>query len=231
MYCIKCGVKLADTEAVCPLCGTVVYHPDLPRTPADPIYPKGRYPQKHVRSFALQIVLTGLVLLPIITVLLCDLQLNSAITWSGYVVGALVFGYVAAVLPSWFRKPNPVIFVPCGFAAGIAYIGYIAFATQGNWFFSFALPIAGAVCLIVSAVVTLLRYVRRGVYYILGGAMLAVGGLMPLMEWLINLTFEYERFIGWSFYPLAALAILGGLLIVLGIVRPAREAMKRKFFF
>ena len=30
MYCIKCGVELADSERVCPLCGTRVFHPDLP---------------------------------------------------------------------------------------------------------------------------------------------------------------------------------------------------------
>ena len=30
MYCIKCGVELADSEKVCPLCGTRVFHPDLP---------------------------------------------------------------------------------------------------------------------------------------------------------------------------------------------------------
>ena len=29
MYCIKCGVELADTEKQCPLCGTLVYHPEL----------------------------------------------------------------------------------------------------------------------------------------------------------------------------------------------------------
>ena len=29
MYCVNCGVKLAPTESVCPLCGTRVYHPDL----------------------------------------------------------------------------------------------------------------------------------------------------------------------------------------------------------
>ena len=35
MYCVKCGVRLADTEKVCPLCATRVYHPDLeqPKTP------------------------------------------------------------------------------------------------------------------------------------------------------------------------------------------------------
>mgnify|MGYP001071229356 CR=1 FL=1 len=27
MYCVNCGVELADSETVCPLCGTRVFHP------------------------------------------------------------------------------------------------------------------------------------------------------------------------------------------------------------
>ena len=42
MYCVKCGVELADSQRVCPLCGTRVFHPDIPRTPADPPYQIGR---------------------------------------------------------------------------------------------------------------------------------------------------------------------------------------------
>ena len=29
MYCVKCGVELADSQRVCPLCGTRVFHPDI----------------------------------------------------------------------------------------------------------------------------------------------------------------------------------------------------------
>mgnify|MGYP000840753951 CR=1 FL=1 len=39
MYCIKCGVELADSERVCPLCGTRVFHPDLPCGQGEPPYP------------------------------------------------------------------------------------------------------------------------------------------------------------------------------------------------
>ena len=38
MYCIKCGVELADSEKVCPLCGLKVYHPELEK-PQNPDYP------------------------------------------------------------------------------------------------------------------------------------------------------------------------------------------------
>ena len=45
MYCVKCGVELADSEKVCPLCGTRVFHPDLPQAQGEPPYP----PQEQAR--------------------------------------------------------------------------------------------------------------------------------------------------------------------------------------
>ena len=43
MYCIKCGVELADSEKKCPLCGTVVYHPDIKQGEAKTPYPPYEY--------------------------------------------------------------------------------------------------------------------------------------------------------------------------------------------
>ena len=45
MYCIKCGVELADSERVCPLCGTRVFHPDLPCGQGEPPYPPDEHPR------------------------------------------------------------------------------------------------------------------------------------------------------------------------------------------
>lgn len=230
MYCVKCGVALAASEQQCPLCGTRVYHPDLEIPKADPLYPKGKYPATAPRSFLGQIILLALYLIPLLVVPLCDLQLNGQITWSGFVIGALLLSYILFALPLWFRKPNPVIFVPCGFAAVAVYLLYIDLATAGGWFLGFAFPITGGVCLIVTAVVTLLRYVRKGALYILGGASIALGGLMLLTEFLLNITFGISHFFGWSLYPLIALVIVGGLLIFLAICRPARQTLERKFF-
>lgn len=230
MYCVRCGVKLADTEMQCPLCKTRVFHPDIVREKGEGLYPAIDPPAAREKVRRSQILLTAIFLLPILIVLLCDLQFNREVTWSGFVVGALMVGYVALVLPAWFQKPNPVIFVPCGFAAVGVYLLYINLATGGNWFLSFAFPVAGGIGLIVTAVVTLLRYLRRGRLYIFGGAFIALGAFMLLMEFLLNLTFEQFRFIGWSLYPLVTFALLGGLLIFLGICRPARETMERKFF-
>lgn len=230
MYCIKCGVKLADTEQRCPLCQTAVYHPDIVREEGESLYPKKQYPTVKPDPRFAHIFLTVAALLPILIVLLCDLQINGCITWSGYVIGAVLTGYVILILPLWFRKPNPVIFVPCGFAAVGLYLLYIDLTVSGGWFLSFALPVTGGLGLIVTAVVTLLRYVRRGKLYIFGGAFTAMGLFMLLTEFLLNLTFAIPVFTGWSLYPLTALVLLGCLLIFLGICRPARETMERKFF-
>ena len=230
MYCINCGVKLADTEKRCPLCGTEAFHPDLKRVETEPMYPQHRYPAPQVNSRAAQIIVTTLILMAALTTLVINLQINAKVTWSGYVIGALAMSYVLFVLPFWFRKPNPVIFVPCGFAAIGLYLLYINWATGGDWFLSFAFPVTGGIGLIVTAVVALLKYLRRGKLYILGGALIALGAFMPLMEFLMCLTFDFSRFFAWSLYPLIVLVLLGGMLIFLAISRPTREMMERKFF-
>ena len=230
MYCIKCGVKLSDNQRACPLCETVVFHPEIMPSNDDPLYPAQQHPAPQTRPKGPLIVITTLFLLPLLITALCDLQLNQAITWSGYVIGALLVTYVAMVLPFWFRQPNPVIFVPCGFAALGLFLLYISLATGGGWFLSFAFPVTGAVGLIVTAVVALLRYVGKGELYIFGGALAALGAFMPVMEFLLNLTFGFPQRLLWSVYPLVGLVLLGGMLIFLAICRPARETMERKFF-
>ena len=230
MYCVKCGVKLADTEKHCPLCGTVVFHPEITRDAGTVMYPAGKTPAAPIKPIWPLIIFSAAFLLPIFIVLLCDLQLNGELNWAGYVVGALVTSYMIVVLPRWFRDPNPVIFVPCGFAAVALYVFYINYAVDGNWFLTLALPIIGGICAIVTAVVTLIRYIKRGKLYIFGGAFIATGGLTLLTEFLINHTFGFSRFIGWSLYPLSTFALLGGILIFLAICRPARESMERIFF-
>ncbi len=230
MYCVQCGVKLAESEQVCPLCGTKAYHPELPPQDGDPLYPPNLLPAQPGRSLLLPGLLTVLVVLAGLVAALCDQQVSGGITWSGYVLGGLGVSYVALILPAWFRDPNPAIFVPCGFAASILFLLYVNLATGGHWFLSFAFPVAGGVGLIVTAMATLLRYVRRGWLFIIGGGSIALGGFALLTEFLLNLTFSIPRFSGWSLYPLAVMVLLGGWLIFLGICRPAREMMARKFF-
>ena len=230
MYCIKCGVKLADTEKKCPLCNTIVCHPDFKQTAERPLYPSNKMPKNESGSKALNGAVIILFFIPLLVCFFADLSLDGKIEWFGYVAGALMLFYVAFALPLWFKKPNPVIFVPCNFVAIALYLLYINFATGGSWFLSFAFPAVGGICLITCTVVTLMHYLHRGRLYILGGAFVALGVFMLLVEFLLKVTFGL-RFIGWSIYPLVVLLLFGGLLIYIAINNAAREMIERKLFF
>ena len=229
MYCMQCGVRLADTEKSCPLCGTVCYHPDIRRKKAAPLYPHDHYPQPQVSPTGVMSALTVLCLIPIVITLLCDLRINNAVTWSGYVIGAIFLGYVIGLLPFWFRKPNPVIFVPCSFAAIALYLLYINLYLGSSWFLPFGLPLVGGLCIIFTTLTTLLRYTKKGRLFIFGGCCMALGVFMPVIEFLAIRSLDHTP-VGWSVYPFVAMVLLGGYLIFLGICRPARESIERKFF-
>jgi len=230
MYCIKCGVKLADTEKICPLCNTPVYHPDIEPVNEPPLYPNGKVPKMRLRSAKLNGAIIFLFLIPMLICLLADKQTDGAVTWFGFVAGALILTYITLALPLWFNRPNPVIFCPCSFAAAAVYLFYINYATGGGWFWRFAFPVTLGLCIIVCAVVTLLHYVRKGRLYIWGGAFILSGAFMLLVEFLIDSTFCVQ-FIGWSVYPLIVFVLLGGTMIYLAINSSARETMERKLFF
>lgn len=231
MYCIKCGVELADSEKKCPLCGTVVFNPEVPRPDGAPPYPpEHTLNAGNVNRSGVMFIITMLFLLPIVTVLLADWQINGGIVWSGYVVGAVLLLYVVVVLPLWFRAPNPVVFIPVDFAAVMLYLLYIDLACGGHWFLSFAFPVCGGAMLIVTAAAALVRYVHGGYFFIIGGAFILTGLYNVLIEFLLNLNFNLHEGFIWSFYPLAGCVIIGAMLIVIGCSSQLRESLHKKFF-
>jgi hypothetical protein len=231
MYCVKCGVELADTEESCPLCQTRVYHPDLPRPATAPLYPTQRTPAKTVKRWSVLLVITILYLVPISICLVSDLAVSGAIEWSGYVTGALLVLYTACLLPAWFEHPNPVIFVPIAFGVVGLFLLYIDLFTKGGWFLPLAFPVTGYLCLLVTAVVTLCRYIRKARLFIFGGATIALGVFCVLLELLLTITFPVmPKLFTWSLYPLTVLTLLGLAILATAIFRPMREALEKKFF-
>ena len=230
MYCVKCGVALGDTEKQCPLCNTPVYHPEILRQEAEPLYPHDSMPAKQPHPWGILLIVSLLFLLPMSICLTADLSINGQMNWSGYVIGVLLMLYVMIILPSWFRKPNPVIFTPVSFGAIALFLLYVCLATGGNWFLPFAFPVTGFLCLLVTTVVVLCRYTRKGLLYVFGGASLAMGGFMILLEFLLHITFGLPGIGTWSFYPMIVFALLGIGLILIAIVPSFRESLAKKFF-
>lgn len=229
MYCIKCGVELSDGQKKCPICQTEVYHPDFLKSDND-TYPKNDTPPDKFDQKGLMFIVTMVFLIPFLLCLVCDLSVNNGILWSGYAMCGIALAYLVIAFPFWFRRPNPVILVPCDFVGVLGLLFYIDFQLQGGWFLSFALPAVGAIAVIVTTFVAIYRYVKRGRLYLYGGAILALGAYMVLLEILISKVFDGGvRFI-WSRYPLLAMLIIGIMLIVIAVCKPLRMSLKKKFF-
>lgn len=230
MYCVKCGVELKDSEKVCPLCKTMVFHPDIPSPSGERSYPEYVAPVKRFNRVGFMFVMTVIFLIPSMLTLLIDLKINASVVWSGYVIGGLIVGYVSFILPFWFKRPNPIIFIPCAGVSAILFLLYICLATGGRWFLPLAFPIAGIATLLLTAVAALLRYLKRGRLYIFGGAMIALGGFSVLIEMFITITFDSVRFVFWSIYPLVACLLVGLLLLTIAICKPLRSSLDKRFF-
>lgn len=230
MYCIKCGVELADSEKKCPLCGTVVYHPDIKQGEAKTPYPPYEYTGNRVNPKGILLVMSIFFGMIALMAFIIDLKLNAKLVWSGYVIGGLAVMYVVCVLPLWFGNPNPVIFSAADFVATGLLLFYINFQTGGHWFLSLALPLTGCAALIVVGMIALVHYVKRGYLYIFGGALIADGFYIVLIELLINYTFGFEQLFLWSVYPLVSCFVIGMMMIVIAICKPLRQMLHKKFF-
>ncbi len=230
MYCIKCGVELSAGQKICPLCQTKVYHPDLPVEETSPTYPQKEFQSEEFNPRGVLFVITILAALVIGLIVGFEWSLHKTIGWSGYAAGGILLAYLTLILPNWFRHANPVIFVPCDFVGVLALLLYINLRTGGKWFFCFALPVVVSLCAVVSAMVALIRYVRRGRLYIIGGGLIGLGVWTVLLEYFLRTAFSVKTAIYWSPFSGGSLFIMGMMLIVIAIVKPLRESLRKIFF-
>lgn len=232
MYCVQCGVELQNGVERCPLCGLKVWRPEPAGQPEPLPYPR-RAEEECVSHGGLLFIVSVLFVIPLLVCLLVDLRLNGRVGWSGTVAFSLLAGYLIFCLPLWFRAPNPVIFFPVGAAAALGLCLYLCLKSGGRWFLPFAFPVGGAALLIAEAVIVLLRCAvggrRHRALFVLGGALIAVGGLCVLIEFLLQLSFSLPMR-WWSLIPLSVLTLLGLMLIVIGLSEPLRRSLHKKFF-
>ena len=229
MYCVKCGAMLSDGQTTCPICETRVYHPDI-SVAEENTYPKIPFESEEFNRGGLMFVITMIFLVPLILPILLELGWHSDVSWSGYASGGTLIFYVAFVMPYWFKRPNPVIFVPVTFALTIGLLLFICLETGGNWFMTFAFPVAGGLGIILTAATAILHYVKKCCLYTIGGMFIALGLWTILLEFDIRTTFGVYTPFYWSLAPLTVLSIVGVMLIVIAIVKPLKESLRRFFF-
>ena len=228
MYCVKCGVKLKNGVKSCPLCDTPVWNPDSAKE--ESAYPD-HYPRAQKESnLPFAVIMTVICVLSILIILTVCLRLYGELRWGGYSIGGIALFYIIAVLPSWFRRPAGEIFVPVDHAAAALFVLYVCIRTGGSWYMSFAFPVIMTSCLLSTAIICLLKYVKGGRLFILGGSLLGIGGFTVLVEFFEHLGFGTGVF-RWSMYSLLGFGAAGLIFLLAGMIPAMRHAMEKKFFF
>lgn len=229
MFCIQCGVELADSESVCPLCGLRVYHPDVEPKPSFPTFPAVPPAKKQINAKGIRSFITLLCLLVCGILLLCNGIIHHTVSWSLYAIGGIGLAYLLVMLPGWFSHPNPVVFLLIDFAGILSYLLLVDRMTGGRWFLSFVFPCFGGLALMITATVALCRYVRRGYLFIFSGTFIAIGCFMLLIEFMGHVTFGGNGFV-WSLYPLIVFCAIGLMLLIIALWPGLREALRKKLF-
>ncbi|NLL35562.1 MAG: hypothetical protein GX257_09725 [Clostridiales bacterium] len=230
MYCIKCGVELAESEKKCPLCNTKVYHPDIEIEDVPGPYPEFHSESERVNRAGVLFIITMFFALAFILSFFIDWRANRELTWSGFATGGILLVYVCLVLPFWFHRPDAIVLVNVDFAVVALFLLYINFATNGSWFLGFAFPVTLAAAGITTGTIAVVRYVRRGYLFITAGVWAALGVYAVLIEYLINRTFGVRDRLIWSPYPFIACVMIGATFLVIAISRPLRDSLYKKFF-
>lgn len=161
--------------------------------------------------------------------LLIDFLLADQVTWSGFVLAGLLTGYVLLVLPLWFARPNAVVLLAIDFVAVNLMLLYIDLTVGGHWYLSLAFPVTGIYGALVTGSAAIVKYVRRGRFFQLGGICIAFGCSAMLLEFFICITFDKRMFV-WSLYPVALLGSIGLFWILAGIIRPLGNAIRKRAF-
>lgn len=230
MYCVKCGVRLPEGVKACPLCNTPVWQPEEGETGEKAATYSDRYPvYSRQKRLTVMASLTVGLLSAMVACLVIALNTTGRLGWSFYVLVGTAAFYFAFLMPLWFRRPHPMIFVPVSFLSVCLLLLSIALYTGGRWFWTFAFPLTALLAALTIGAIALYRYVKGGAIFITGGLLVAIGGGCLLAELFQHLTFRTPLFT-WSLYAATVFGLFGGFLLLAGIIRPLREHLKRKFF-
>ena len=231
MYCVYCGVRLQDGAAECPLCHTPVTAAPMPARKQEASY-SDRYPRLEKQSgkyLALGLVTVILAAAALGCLIFC-LKSTGTVGWSGIAALGMGLLWVWGVLPLFFPRWRPMIFLPVDFACLGGYLLYICASTGGHWFLSFAFPVTLMAAVLTLAGVAMMRYIVQGRLRLMSLLLIAIGLSFMLVEFFQHITFGTPMFV-WSLYCVIGFCLIGLFLFIASLIPPLRSALRRKFFF
>ncbi len=250
-YCPRCGVRLADAEPRCPLCGAAPSPEaplaasaglsDFPAEPAEPATrPEGRTgPEgaatpldglKRSERSRLALELLALVFgIALVTTLLVDLFVNRALGWSRYSSAAIAAVWAYASAPVALRK-KPARALAALFGVTIALLlGLDAADLRLSWSLSLGAPLAAVAFGGFALAAAAIRKAKRKGLNVLGVALGCVSLVALGVELVLDLAALGRPDLRWSVVVAFALIPSFALLFYLHHRITDRASLKKLF--
>lgn len=233
-YCVNCGVELADSEKVCPLCDVEVQNPKKPWTnPPNRPYPKrlDTIVEQVDRKFGVWLASLFL-LIPAVVTLISDLMTSLSISWSAYVIGACAIAYIVILLPLLFKKSRPYLFIALDTLSILLYLMLIDFFTGGSsWFMTLALPVTLIAAAFATLTVFMLRLKDYPNLYKAAAILSSVGILCVALELVLNAHHGTPVRPSWSLFTLAPCVVLSVMMIYTERHKTLKDKIRRRLFY
>jgi hypothetical protein len=232
-YCVNCGVELAPSEKICPLCATPVINPSAPQPETAYLpYPMrverimGRIDRRYGAALGSLILL-----IPAFITMISDLLINQEFTWSPYVMGGLLISFVFILVPWFILKPRLYLFLVFDVVAVLFYLAYISgVESEFRWFLPLALPLT-LTCGALAAGVIFAGTAKRlhGLYR--PALMLFMFGVASIaMELFIELYAYGSVIFTWSLIVLAPTVVIAFMLILIERRQNLKDRIRRRLF-
>lgn len=247
-YCPRCGVRIADAEPRCPLCGAAPTGEAPPAASAGltdfPAEPVSRAAPPPARSRAaapldglkrsersrLALELLGLIFgIALVTTLLVDLFVNRALAWSRYSSAAIAAAWAYASAPIALRqKPGRALAALFGVTIALL-LGLDAADGRLSWSLALGTPIAiVGFCGFALAAAAIRRSKRKGLN-VLGVALACVAFVSLGVELVLDLAALGRPDLRWSVVVAFALIPSSTLLFYLHHRITDRASLKKLF--
>ena len=233
-YCVHCGVKLGESEKVCPLCFTPVIDPAQPCDPSAPRPYPVRTPEQELKQSKRFLLTLASVMLaaPAALCLVIDLMITGTVTWSGYASGALLMLFISVSVPLTAPSHQALWAVGAAFLSLNGYLFLVEhLSNSGPWFFPIALPALTLCAVMLSLMILLFRrdYLNRLTFLATGFISIALECV--LIEWLIHLQAGNPGRFVWSPFVFAPCLFISVALFFINYNRAVREEVRRRVHF
>jgi len=232
-YCVNCGVELRDSERSCPLCSVPVNNPAQPWSePKSMPYPRrvDRIIDTVDRRYGAG--LAGLILLvPAAITVITDILTSGAVSWSAYVVGALVMLSVFILVPMVFKAPRVQLFIALDALAVLAFLFLIEVSSGGAWFLRLGLPVVLIAASSALVMLTVFRSRSTGALIKASVALLEVSVLCVALNLVINAFIDRPLFPHWALYAAIPCVILSIILFYTERHEALKEKIRKRLFY